>query len=120
MIDNFATMDEHVNAGKLRALATFAPKRVEGVAYIPTFAEAWYNEFMGWWGLFAPAKVPKETASELARWSAAAMQMPEVKQKLEPLGLFPATMCGADFAALLHKQYQDFGRTIRDANIKAE
>jgi hypothetical protein len=29
-------------------------------------------------------------------------------------------MCGADFDALLHKQYDDFGRVIREANIKAE
>jgi hypothetical protein len=29
-------------------------------------------------------------------------------------------MCGADFATLLRKQYDDFGRVIREANIKAE
>jgi hypothetical protein len=28
-------------------------------------------------------------------------------------------MCGADFAALLKKQYNEFGRVIREANIKA-
>jgi len=120
MVDNFATMGEHVSAGKLRALATFAPKRIEGLAYIPTFAEAGYNEFMSWWGLFAPAKVTRDAASELAGWATAAMQKPAVKQKLEPLGLFPATMCRADFAALLRKQHEDFGRVIREANIKAE
>jgi hypothetical protein len=37
-----------------------------------------------------------------------------------PLGLYPIGMCGADFAALLRKQYDDFGRVIREANIKAE
>jgi tripartite-type tricarboxylate transporter receptor subunit TctC len=120
MVDNFATMGEHVNAGKLRALATFAPTRIEGLGYIPTFAEAGYNEFMNWWGLFAPAKMPGETTSELIGWTMAAMQKPEVKQKLEPLGLYPTKMCGADFAAFLRKQYEDFGRVIREANIKAE
>src|SRR5262249_12550043 len=102
------------------ALGTFAPQRFEALASIPTFAEAGYNEFMNWWGLFAPAKVPRETAAELIGWTRAAMQKQEVKQKLEPLGLHPTTMCGADFAALLHQQYEDFGRIIREANIKAE
>jgi tripartite-type tricarboxylate transporter receptor subunit TctC len=50
----------------------------------------------------------------------AAMQQSEVKRKLEPLGLYPVKMCGADFAALLRKQYEEFGRVIREANIKAE
>jgi len=120
VVDNFATMGEHVNAGKLRALATFAPKRIEGLGSIPTFAEAGYNEFMSWWGLFAPAKVPKETVSELIGWTMAAMQKPEVKEKLEPLGLYPTKMCGADFAAYLRKQNEDFARIIGEANIKAE
>jgi hypothetical protein len=29
-------------------------------------------------------------------------------------------MCGAEFAAQLHNQYEEFGRIIREANIKAE
>jgi len=29
-------------------------------------------------------------------------------------------MCGADFAAHLSKQYNEFGRVIREANIKAD
>jgi len=29
-------------------------------------------------------------------------------------------MCGADFGALIHKQYDSFGRAIREANIQAE
>src|SRR5262249_42271702 len=92
MLDNFATMGEHVNAGKLRALATFAPTRSEGLAQIPTFAEAGYNSYMGWWGLLAPAKMRQEAAVELIGWTTAAMQKPEVQQKLEPLGLYPAKM----------------------------
>jgi tripartite-type tricarboxylate transporter receptor subunit TctC len=120
MLDNFATMGEHVNAGKLRALASFAPTRSKALAQIPTFAEAGYNSALGWWGLFAPAKIPKEAASDLVRWTTAAMQKPEMKQKLEPLGLYPSNMCGVEFAELLHDQYQEFGRIIREANIKAE
>jgi len=120
MLDNYATMGEHVNAGKLRALVTFSPKRIEELPHIPTTAEAGYNAYLGWFGLFAPARVSKEAASELAAWATTAMQLPEVKRKLEPLGLYSAKMCGADFAALLREQYNEFGRVIREANIKAE
>jgi tripartite-type tricarboxylate transporter receptor subunit TctC len=120
MIDNFATMGEHVNAGKLRVLATLSPTRIAEFPQIPTFAEAGYNEYSGWFSLFAPAKASRETASELVEWTLAAMQQPEVRRKLAPLGVYPAAMCGTDFAALLRKQYDEFGRIIREANIKTE
>jgi hypothetical protein len=29
-------------------------------------------------------------------------------------------MCGVDFAAHIHKQYDEYGAAIREANIKAE
>ena len=32
----------------------------------------------------------------------------------------PVGMCGADFGAHLRKQYEEYGRIIREANIKAE
>jgi hypothetical protein len=34
--------------------------------------------------------------------------------------MFPFGTCNAEFGALLRKQYEDYGRIIREANIKAE
>jgi tripartite-type tricarboxylate transporter receptor subunit TctC len=52
---------------------------------------------------------------------AAAMEAPEVKAKLIPQGLYPVdAVCGAEFDALLRKQYVEYGRVIREANIKSE
>jgi tripartite-type tricarboxylate transporter receptor subunit TctC len=48
------------------------------------------------------------------------LQVPELKSKLEVQGLYPVGMCGADFASFLRQQYDDYGRVIREANIKAE
>jgi tripartite-type tricarboxylate transporter receptor subunit TctC len=88
---------------------------------VPTIAESGFTGFEAdnWNGLFAPAKTPNETVSEFAGWFAAAMKVPDVKAKLVAQSLYPALMCGADFAALLSKQYNEFGRVIREANIKA-
>jgi tripartite-type tricarboxylate transporter receptor subunit TctC len=68
----------------------------------------------------APAKTAKETVSQLAAWFTAATQVPEVKAKLIGQGLYPIGMCGAEFGALLRKQYEEYGRVIREANIKAD
>ena len=81
-------------------------------------ATSFEDEF--WNGLLAPGKTPKETVSQLASWFTAAMQAPEVRAKLLAQSLYPVGLCGADFAALLRNQNDQFGRAIREANIKAE
>jgi tripartite-type tricarboxylate transporter receptor subunit TctC len=119
---NYSVVTELLNAGKLRAIATFSRERNELQPDVPTVAESGYKdiEAEGWFGLFAPAKTPKEAVSQLAGSFTGALQIPEVKAKLAVQGLYPAVMCGADFAALIRKQYDENGRVIREANIKAE
>ena len=89
---------------------------------MPTVAESGYKDFEleNWFGVVAPAKTPKETVSQFAGWFTAAMQVPEVKAKLAIQGLYPVAICGADFGSLLRKQYDEYGRVIREANIKGE
>jgi tripartite-type tricarboxylate transporter receptor subunit TctC len=122
MADNYAAMGEYVSRGELRVLATFSRSRIEAMPSIPTIAESGYKDFgyEGWFGLFAPANSPNEAVSRLARWTTDALQAPEVRRGLSPLGLLPSNRCGADFADFLRKQYDDFGRIIREANIKEE
>jgi tripartite-type tricarboxylate transporter receptor subunit TctC len=50
----------------------------------------------------------------------AAMQVSDVKPKLANLGLYPVGTCGDDFAAHIRKQFAEYGRIIREANIKGE
>jgi tripartite-type tricarboxylate transporter receptor subunit TctC len=118
----FPNVAEQLKAGKLRALATGARTRIEPLPNVPTAAESGYKEFEAdnWFGVVAPAKSPKETLLQLSGWFTAAMQVPEVKAKLVDQGFYPVGMCGADFGALLRKQSDEFGRLIRELDIKAE
>jgi len=43
-----------------------------------------------------------------------------VKTRLVALGFAPVGMCGAEFGALLRRQYDEYGAVIRAANIRAE
>jgi len=113
---------EQLKAGKLRALATASRVRDESLPDVPTVAESGFKDYETdfWQGVVAPAKTPKEMVSQMAGWFTAALQVPEFKTKLVSLGLYPVGTCGADFAALLRKQYDEFGRVIREANIRVE
>jgi tripartite-type tricarboxylate transporter receptor subunit TctC len=121
-LTTYSTVAEQLKAGKLRALATTSLTRIEAMPNVPTVAESGYKDFEVdiWYGLVAPAKTAKENVSQLAGWFTVAMQLPEVKARLEVQGLYPAPMRGADFGAFIRRQYDEYGRVIREANIKAE
>jgi tripartite-type tricarboxylate transporter receptor subunit TctC len=113
---------EQLKAGKLRALATASRSRIEPLPDVPTIAESGYPDYEAdtWYGIVAPAKTPAATISQLALWFSSALQATETKPKLIAQGHFPVAACGADFATHLRKQYDDYGRAIREANIRGE
>jgi tripartite-type tricarboxylate transporter receptor subunit TctC len=121
-VANYADVVGHLKAGTLRALVTPSPTRIEALPDLPTAVESGHKEFEYeiWFGMLAPAKTSKDLVSQFSNWFVTAMQVPEVREKLVVQGLYPVAACGADFAADLRRQSVDYGRVIREANIKAE
>jgi tripartite-type tricarboxylate transporter receptor subunit TctC len=119
---NYPALAEQVSAGKLRVLATASRTRLESLPDVPTIAEALHGDFEEdvWTGAVVPAKTPKETVSQLADWFGAAVLEPALRPKLTVQGFDAAGTCGADFAAFLGKQVGEYGRIIREADIKPE
>jgi tripartite-type tricarboxylate transporter receptor subunit TctC len=122
MIAEHPAVAEQLNSGKLRALATGSRTRIESFPDVPTVAESGYQDYEidVWWGLFAPAKTPKETVSQLAGWFSAALKAPEMKPKFAVQGFRAVGVCGTDFGSFLRTQYNEYGRVIRESNIKGE
>ena len=118
----YPTVVEQVRAGKLRALATASQQRIELLRDVPTIAESGYKDYEAdiWYGAFAPPKTPEGRTAQLASWFTAALQAPEAKAKLVAQGFFPVGACGMKFAAHIHEQYDEYGRTIREANLKPQ
>jgi tripartite-type tricarboxylate transporter receptor subunit TctC len=86
-----------------------------------TVVESGYKNYSeeAWFGLVAPAKISKETISQMSNWFTAAMNSPETKAKLPNQGPYPVGVCGPDFATVIRNQNDVYGRIIREANIKA-
>ena len=121
-LGSYPAVIEQVSAGKLRALATPSRQRIELLPDLPTVAESGFPDYeaVNWIGVLAPAKTPRDLLAQLADWMKAAVEAPDVRAKLSPQGLFPAAACGADFAAILRRQYDAYGRAIREAGLRAE
>lgn len=81
MFENMATIESHIEAGKVRALAVTSAKRNPRFPALPTMQEAGMAgyEVVTWAGLIAPAGTPKEVVARLNEVLNAALSVHEVK-----------------------------------------
>jgi tripartite-type tricarboxylate transporter receptor subunit TctC len=93
-------LEQH-KAGRIRVLATSDRQRSPFLPDIPTFKEAGFRiEGTGWYGLYAPAKTPPATVERLSKAIVAAVNVPQVKERLLAFGLVPTGTTPAELARI--------------------
>jgi len=108
-----------VRSGKARLLAVAGAKRSPLVPEVPTFKELGYPlEASAWYALFAPAGTPKDIVKRYADAAIAAVRSPELKEKLEQLGLEPTGLPPAELARILRADYDKWGPVIKASGFK--
>ena len=112
----------HIEAGKLIPLATTGLTRPAYMPDIPTVAEAGYPGFeaLNWYAFVAPGKTPKPM---LDRWNTEIVKVlndPGVKDALNKHGLTPQPTTRAEFAAFMKKEYEQWGRLVKERKLTAE
>jgi tripartite-type tricarboxylate transporter receptor subunit TctC len=117
-----STVAPHVEAGKLRALATTGAKRVPTMPNVPTIAESGYPGFeaTNWYAFVAPGKTPKDLLDFWNRELVKALNDPQVKVELAKHGLDPAPGTREELAQYMERESQKWGRVVREAKITAE
>lgn len=119
---DYPTVVTQLQAGRLRALVTTSAARVEALPDVPTLAETGISRYEAeiFYGVVAPARTPPAVLAQLSGWFGAAIRDPETKPKLARQGLFPVGACGAEFATYMRRQIEEYGRVLRDSDIKAD
>ena len=122
MIDPVLSSGPQVRAGKLRALAITSAKRSPQYPDVPTAAEAGMPEleFYSWYGLWGPARLPREIVAKLESAAIRAVQSTEVRARMEALGFEPTGHPAAEFAAFIETESAKNAKIVRDAGIRAE
>jgi tripartite-type tricarboxylate transporter receptor subunit TctC len=117
-----STAAPHVEAGKLRALATTGPKRTATMPNVPTVAESGYPGFeaTNWYAFVAPAKTPKEILDYWNRELVKVLKDPAVKSELAKHGLEPMPGTREELASYIDKETATWSKVVRDAKITAE
>jgi tripartite-type tricarboxylate transporter receptor subunit TctC len=111
----------HIKAGTVRALATTSAKRSELMPDVPTVAEQGYPGYdaTNWYAYLAPAKTPKDIIERLNRELRKAMAAPEVRDALAKQGVEAAPGTPEELARYIEREYQTWGKVVREAGIKA-
>jgi tripartite-type tricarboxylate transporter receptor subunit TctC len=112
----------HIQSGKLRALAVTTRTRSTALPDVPTVIEQGIRDFevIGWFGVLAPAGTPAAVVERLNRELNAALQQPELRERLSGLGLESGGGTPAEFQKLIASDTQRYGEAIRRRGIKVE
>ena len=122
---NFDTMPPvlpHIQAGKLRGLAISTPRRLTQLPDVPTFAEEGIANFdvANWYGVMAPAGTPRELVARLNADINKAMQVPEVRARLEGVGTQLREQSAADFDAYMKAEVAKYAKLVKEIGVRLE
>src|SRR5258706_12057325 len=110
-----------VEAGRIVALATSAPKRSALMPEIATTDELGYpnSSYNFWVGALVAAKTPRAIVDKLHADITALVESPEVSEQIRKLGCDPLPMSVKDFEGMIAKELKENAELIRKAGIKA-
>jgi tripartite-type tricarboxylate transporter receptor subunit TctC len=111
-----------IHAGKLRALAVTGPRRSAAFPDLPTIAEFYPGyEVTIWLGLFAPAGTPEPILERLRAEVKEALASLDVKAKMNQAGgLEPFSSTSGEFAALIQRDYDKYGKIVKEIGVKVD
>ncbi len=122
----FATVStavSSVKAGKIRPLAVTTINRVDLFPELPTVAEAGVPGFAvdNWYGFTGPRGLPKEITHKIHAEINRALTAPDVKARLELLGILPFTLPTPEaFGDYIKSEIAKYARVVKESGARAE
>jgi len=113
---------QHVQAGKLKALAVTGKIRHPGMPQVPTVAEAGLSNFEleSWVAIYAPAGTPAAVLQKLSADLKRAMELPETRQRADGAGIEVRYLSPAETTRVLERETADWARAIKAASIRMD
>jgi len=112
-----------MKANRIRPLAVTFAKRVPQFAELPTVAEAGVPGFTvdNWYGVLAPRGTPKPIVAKLHGQINAILDMPDVKERLAGLGIFPFTTPTPEaFRDYIRSEIAKYGKVVKESGIRVD
>jgi tripartite-type tricarboxylate transporter receptor subunit TctC len=108
-----------IEAGKIRVLAVSSGKRFPAMPQVPTVQESGLSDYVyeSWFGVMAPAGVPKPLLEKISRDIAQVLHAPDVAEKMKNQGLVVVTQSPDKFDEMIRSEAERFGRILRKAGL---
>ena len=122
MFANSLSSIQYVRAGRLRAIAVGAKKRISIAPELPTVIESGVPGFdvSLWAGVLTTAGTPPEIIARLSREIVAVLALPDVKEKLMAEGAEVMPGTPDEFAALIVSEIDRLGKIARAAKMRVD
>lgn len=119
---SMATAAPHAKSGRLRILGVTSARRLPAFPEVPTFEESGVTGMLveHWWGVMAPAGVPRPIVAKLRGEIIKALNSADVRERFSALAVEPRTNTPEQFRTLLESDVRRWAKVIRDAGIKVE
>jgi tripartite-type tricarboxylate transporter receptor subunit TctC len=120
--DGTATAVQMIKSGQAKGLGTATPTRLAVIPNLPTITEQGVAglDIVGWQGLFGPGNMNPAIATQVAALLKRISTSPEMLKMIEQQGNEPSGASGADFAAIVKRDYERWGEVIRAAKVKLD
>ena len=112
----------HIQTGKLKGLAVAGKSRHPGIPNVPVTAEAGLKgfELEAWVGIFAPTGTPADVIAKLSAGIKQALEQPEAKTRANAAGIEIRYLPPTELDALVKRETEFWGKTIKSAGITAD
>jgi tripartite-type tricarboxylate transporter receptor subunit TctC len=121
VFDALAIAQPHIEAGRVRALATTGATRMKALSSVPTVKDTLPKfEVVNWYGMSVRHGTPPEIVAKLNQEVVNALRAPDVAARAASLGLDLVGSTPAEFDKFQRAEIAKWGDVIRAANIKVD
>jgi tripartite-type tricarboxylate transporter receptor subunit TctC len=122
LFTSMGPVEQHLKAGKLKAIAVTGPKRLASAPDVPTISENALPgyEFTTWYGLVVPAGTPRPIIDRLNADLRKTMESAEVKEKLANIGGDLTVGSPDQFGAMLASELVKWHKLVKETGLKVE
>ena len=122
MFNSIPPVLAHIKAERFRALGVGSMKRNPQLPDVPTINEAGVPgyEAITWFGMLAPARVPKPILTKVSDAFTKTIAAPELRAMLESQGAEPGSGQAQEFAALIRREYDRYAKVVKVSGAKID
>ncbi len=121
MFDPTNTVIPLTKSGRARALLVSGDRELDGLPGTPPLGRV-YPELgiEGWHGVYAPAGTPKAVVDQVSAAVRAAVLSPDLAARFREMGFEPSGLESSAFNDIIRRDFERWGKVIRDNNIRAD